>query len=338
MDSWPPLARTGNFRGTKGVGKRMAQVVVATAFGGPEMLSVVEEAVRPPGPGEVTVRVKAAGVNPVDYKVYSGSFGRDPASLPMRIGSELAGVVTAIGNDAMGQTGPVHVGDEVIAYRAPGAYASEITLPARVVVPKPPSLSWEKAAGLLLVGATAVHAVTATGVGKGDTVLIHGVSGGVGRIAAQLAILRSARVIGTAGAAHHESLRRYGVEPVVYGPGLAGRVRSLMGERTMDVAIDAVGTDEAIDVSLELVADRHRIATVVAFQRGAEAGIRRLGGAPGADPGTEIRATAWKELVPLAADGRLDIVVTKTFPLLQARAAHEFVAAGHAGGKVVLLP
>jgi NADPH:quinone reductase len=319
----------------------MAEVVVATAFGGPEVLSVVDEAVRPPGDGEVTIRVRAIGVNPVDYKLYSGSFGRDSTSLPLRLGAELSGVVTAVGARAVGPAGPVRVGDEVIVYRAPGAYASEITLPAGVVVPKPASLSWEKAAGLLLVGATAVHALTATGVGEGDVVLIHGASGGVGRIAAQLAVLRGARVIGTAGAAHHESLRGYGVEPVVYGAGLAERVRERVpGERDkpMDAAIDAVGTDEAIDVSLELVADRHRIATVVAFERGAEAGIQRLGGAGGADPGTEIRAAAWAELVPLAAEGKLDIVVTRTFPLRQAGAAHELVAAGHAGGKVILLP
>lgn len=311
---------------------------MATAFGGPQVLSVVEEAVRPPEPGEVTIRVKAVGVNPIDYKVYSGFMGTDPAKLPMRLGSELAGVVAAVGADAVGPAGPVHVGDEVIAFRAPGAYAGELTLPARSVVPKPPTLSWEQAGGLLLVGATAVHALTATRVAEGETVLIHGVSGGVGRIAAQLAILRGARVIGTASATHHESLRGYGVEPVAYGAGLAERVRRLAGERAVDVAIDSVGTDEAIDVSLELVADRQRIATLVAFGRGAEAGILRLGGAGGADPGTEIRAEAWREVVPLAAEGRLDIVVTRTFPLREAAAAHEFVAAGHTGGKVVLLP
>lgn len=316
----------------------MTEVVVATAFGGPQVLSVVEEAVRPPAAGEVTVRVRAAGVNPIDYKIYSGAFGADPAKLPMRLGSELAGIVTAVGDDAVGPAGPVHVGDEVIGYRAPGAYAGEITLPALSVVPKPPTLSWEKAAGLMVVGATAVHALTATRVGDGDTVLLHGASGGVGRTVAQLAILRGARVIGTAAASRHESLRGYGVEPVVYGAGLADRVRALAGERGVDVAIDSVGTDEAIDVSLELVSDRSRIATLVAFGRGAEAGIHRLGGAGGADAGTEIRAGAWREVVPLAAEGKLDIVIARTYPLAEAGAAHEFVATGHAGGKVVLVP
>jgi NADPH:quinone reductase-like Zn-dependent oxidoreductase len=320
--------------------------VVATAYGGPEVLSVVEEAARPPEQGEVTIRVAAVGVNPIDYKLYSGAFGTDPERLPLPVGGELAGTVTAVGPGPGGESGgpgpagpagEIHVGDEVIAYRAPGAYASEITVSASVVVPKPPGLGWEQAAGLLLVGATSVHALAATGVSEGDTLLLHGASGGVGQILAQLAVRRGADVIGTASEAQHDLLREYGVRPVVYGPGLADRVRALAPEG-VDVAIDSVGTDEAVDVSLELVADRNRIATLAAFQRGAEAGIKRLGGAPGADPGTEIRSQAWSEVVPLAAAGELKVVVSKTFPLREAKAAHEFVAAGHAGGKVVLLP
>jgi NADPH:quinone reductase-like Zn-dependent oxidoreductase len=315
----------------------MAETVVATQYGGPDVLSVVEEQVPEPGPGEVTVRVKAIGVNPIDYKLYSGAFGADPDRLPMRLGHELAGVVSAVGPEAAGPAGPLRVGDEVVGYPVPGAYASEVTAGARAFVPKPPGLGWEAAAGLLLAGATALHLVVATSVEAGTTVLVHGASGGVGYLAAQLAAARGARVLGTAGPARHDRLRAHGVEPLTYGAGLADRVRAL-APGGVDAAIDTVGTDEAIDVSLELVADRARIASIAGFQRGAQAGIKLLGSAPGADPGTEVRQNAWRELLPLAADGRLDVVVSRTFALKDTAAAHAYLAEGHAGGKVVLLP
>ncbi len=288
--------------------------------------------VREPGPGEVTVQVRAAGVNPVDYKFYSGVYGKNTALLPMRLGREAAGVVTAVGGASA-----LRVGDEVIVYGggANGLYATDVTVPAGAVVPKPGELSWEIAAGLLLAGATALHTLVATGVGAGDTVLVHGAAGSVGQLAVQLAVRRGARVIGTAAPARHEQLRAWGAEPVAYGPGLADRVRAL---GAVTAAIDTVGTDEAIDVSLELVADQARIATVAGQGRAAGTGIKKLGGAPGSDPGTEIRAHAWEELVPLAAKGELELVIARTFPLTEAAEAHRFVAEGHAGGKVILLP
>jgi NADPH2:quinone reductase len=206
------------------------------------------------------------------------------------------------------------------------------------VVPKPSGLAFAEASGLLLTGSTAVHALTATGVRAGDTLLLHGAAGGLGRHVAQLAMVAGADVIGTASPRRHDDLRAYGVRPVAYGPGLADRVRAL-APGGVDVAIDAVGTDEAVDVSLELVADRARIATLVAFGRGADAGITTLGTAPGAtDRGDEVRRRAWPRLLELAGDGRLRTPVARTFPLAEAARAHAFVAEGHAGGKVVLIP
>jgi NADPH2:quinone reductase len=318
----------------------MAKVVKATAFGGPEVLAIVDEPVSAAGPGEVTIRVEAAAVNPIDYKIYSGLLGRDPATLPQRVGMELAGVVVAAGPGVHGPVGPVRVGDEVIAYRrdGPGAYATEVTWAAEFVVPKPARLGFAEASGLLLTGSTAVHALTATGVRAGDTLLLHGAAGSVGRHIAQLARLSRAEVIGTASPGRHDELRAYGVRPVAYGPGLADRVRAL-APGGVDAAIDAAGTDEAVDASLELVADRARIATLAAFGRGAEAGIKTLGTVPGAtDRGDEVRRQAWPRLLDLAADGRLRTTVTRTFPLAEAAQAHAFVAEGHARGKVVLVP
>jgi NADPH:quinone reductase-like Zn-dependent oxidoreductase len=284
----------------------------------------------------VRLDVRAAGVNPIDYKAYSGAFGADPARLPLRLGGEAAGVVTAVGPDAAGPAGPVAVGDEVIAFRAPGAYATELVTPAASLVPKPAALGWPEASGLMLTGVTAWHALAAAGVREGDTVLIHGGAGGVGTMAVQLATGRGATVVATASPQRHDFLRELGALPVAYGPGLAERVRAA-APGGVDAALDLVGTDEAVDVSLELVADRARIATIAAFARGPAAGIKLLGGAPGADPGTQIRDAARLELAQLAGDGTLKVFVTQTFPLARAADAHRAIIGGHTSGKIVLI-
>ncbi|BDI22947.1 NADP-dependent oxidoreductase [Herbiconiux sp. L3-i23] len=310
----------------------MARAVVAEAYGGLEVLTVVEKEVPSPGIGEVTIEVRAAGVNPSDFKTISGEFGRNDASLPLPVGNEVAGVITAVGLEA----GPFAEGDEVVAFRVRGGWADSITVAARSVFAKPASLSFDAAAGLLLTGTTAEHLLVATDVHDGDTVLIHGASGSVGLLAAQLAIGRGARVIGTSSAARFDVLRRFGVEPVEYGDGLLDRVREIAPEIT--VALDTVGTDEAVDVSVALVADRHRIATIAAFGRGGEAGIQLLGGSPGADPGTDIRNAAKAKLIALAGEGRLLVELGPSFPLEDAVEALRLVTTGHPGGKVVLHP
>lgn len=315
----------------------MTQAIVATGFGGPEVLSLVDVDVPEPRDGEVTIDVKAAGINPTDYKLYSGAFGSDKSQLPIRLGLEVSGVVTAVGDGAAGPAGTVSVGDEVIGYSVQGGYAGQVTVPASAVYPKPDNFSWEQAAGLSLTGVTAYHLIEATGVKAGDTVLIHAVSGGVGLTAAQLAVDRGARVVGTASPGRHEALRKYGITPVAYGDGLADRVREA-APIGVDAALDTVGTDEAVDVSLELVADKDRIASIAAFGRASEEGIQLLGNGPGADAGEELRGRGRLVLTDLASHGKLDVVVAQTFPLDRAADAHRLVSGGHAGGKVILVP
>jgi NADPH:quinone reductase len=324
-------------RSAYGNGAAMTRVVVATAYGGPEVLSVIETQAGSPGPGQVLIAVRAAGTNPVDYKRYSGAMGRDPAQLPMRLGSEAAGVVTEAPDGSEGPGGPIRVGDEVIAFRIAGAYATDVVVPASSVVPKPPALPFEDASGLMLAGATAVHALTVIHAGGGDTVLIHGAAGGVGLMAVQLAADAGARVIGTASESSHAFLREFGAEPVTYGAGLAACVRAL-APGGVDAAIDTVGGDEALDTSLALVSQRDRIVTIVASRRAFDSGIKVIGGAPGADPGTEVRAAARLELARLAADGKLRVVVAATYPLAEAAAANRELAAGHTHGKIILVP
>lgn len=315
----------------------MARVVLAVEYGGPEVLRLVEEPTPIPGPAQVLIDVRAAGVNPADVKRYGGVFGRDPAQLPLRLGYEAAGVVTAVGTDAQGPAGPIRVGAEVIAFPVDGGSAEQLLVAASALVPKPANLGWEQAAGLMLSGATAVHALVAIGLRAGDTVVVHGASGGVGTMAVQLAVARGARVIGTASPARHDFLRELGAVPVAYGDGLAERIRALAPEGVR-AAVDAVGTDEAVDVSLELVTDRSRIATIAAFGRAAGAGIKLLGGGSGADPGTEVRDAARLELVELVEQGALRVFVERSYPLADVVEAHRQISTGHTRGKIVLVP
>jgi len=315
---------------------RMTPAVVATGFGGPEVLSLIDTPVGPPGPGEVLIEVRAAGTNPVDHKMYSGAYGRDPALFPMRLGREAAGVI-ALADGVEGPAGPLRIGDEVVVFPVTGSYAARLVVPASSVVPKPSTLSFEQASGLMLTGATAVHALTAVRLGPGDTVVIHGASGGVGLMAVQLAAALGARVIATASESGHAYLRELGAEPVAYGAGLLERIGAV-ASGGVDAAVDAVGSAEAIDTSVALVADRNRIVTLVAFQRGFDLGLKVIGGAPGADPGTEVRAAARLELTRLAQAGELRVLVAATYPLGEVAAAHRALASGHTRGKIILVP
>jgi len=309
----------------------VGRAVVADALGGPEVLRVVRTTVPEPGPGEVRVRVHAAGVNPWDWKSYAPGSGGRP---PVRLGLEVAGVVEAAGPGVRWFS----PGDEVVAWPVTGGYADVVVVPQRVLVRRPERLDAVHAAALLAAGVAAAHAVDATAVGDDDVVLVHGASGGVGRMTVQLAVLRGARVIATASPAWHDCLRRFGAEPVAYGPGLLDRVRDLetrLGR--VDVAIDAAGSAQALDTSVELVADRSRVATLVALDRAPRLGVLALGHGPGADPGDAVRDAARSQLAALAADGTLDVLVTGTYPLEEAATAHRRSREGHAGGKLVLV-
>ncbi|TQS42498.1 NADP-dependent oxidoreductase [Cryptosporangium phraense] len=317
----------------------MNRIVKPTAYGTPDVLAVIEGPEPRAAADGVVVAVRAAGVNPIDWKLYSGAFHavdddhKDAAGLAASmptLGLECAGVVTEVGADVTG----VRVGDEVIVYPVTGAYADYVTAPATSVVPKPAGLGWAEAGALMLTGTTAVHALRAAGVGAGDTVLVHGGSGGVGLMAVQLA---GVTVVATAAERNHGLLRELGAIPVAYGPGLAERVRAA-APQGVDAAVDCAGTDEALDVSLELVADQARIASITGSPRRAEAGIKLLGYGPGQDAGTAVREAARGELVERAGAGALRVVVDMTFPLAEAAKAHEVGMAGHGAGKLVLIP
>lgn len=299
---------------------------VARAFGGLDVLAFEATDVLQPGPDEVTIEVRAAGMNPADFKhIRTG----DPGTLPIPIGYEVAGVVTEVGQDVRNTA----VGDEVLAFRIRGGYASSVTVPARDVFVKPPGLGFPEAANLLLAGTTAADMLRITGVRPGETVLVHGASGAVGVSVVQQARLLGARVIGTSSDGNVGLLDRFGAEPVAYGDGLEQRVRALAPEG-VDVALDTVGTDEAVEVSLRVLKDATRVATTAAQHRAAEAGLMLVRG----EESTAYRDSVRAELIALAADGKLIVPVARTFPLSAAIEALELLKGGHPGGKLALVP
>ncbi len=327
--------------GVRGDALRTVVAMVATAYGDPaEVVRPVEFAVAPPDPGQVVVAVRAVGVNPVDGKIVRGLFGPDPARLPRRIGSEAAGVVVAVGDGARyfsladDERRAIEVGDEVIVYRAIGAFAEAIVADDVTVHPKPTGLDFATAAGLLLAGATAADLVGAAAIAGGDTVVVHGAAGAVGSMTTQLACRRGATVIATAAERNHEHLAGLGAIPVAYGDGLADRIRTA-ADRAVTAALDAVGTDEAIDASLALGVEPARIVSINAFGR-ADDGIVLI---DGASPDSKRRRDeSIAGLITDATSGRLVVEIAQTFPLEQAGRALAALAAPHPRGKFVLLP
>jgi len=314
-------------------GRSSANQWRATRWGGPENWEFAEVEVPEPRQGEVTIRVGAAGVNPADYKHVSAP--RAELQLPVPIGYEVAGVLSAIGPDTTIASGGGAVGDAVVAFRIHGGYATEVTVPAKDVFAKPARLSDEEAANLLLVGTTAAQMLHVTDVRAGETILVHGASGAVGVSILQQAAEIGARVIGTASEPSFARVRRFGGLPVEYGPGLAERVAEAAQGR-IAAALDTVGTDEAVDVSLQLVPDRVRIVTIVAAKRAEEEGFHAVFGA---QPESQAFRDAHRaELLELAGSGRLQVPVARTYPLADAPEALAFLKEGHPGGKLALIP
>jgi NADPH2:quinone reductase len=308
---------------------------IATDFGGPEVLQLRMVDVPSPGPGEVTIAVRAAGMNPADYKHFGP--GQDRRLLPLTVGYEAAGVLAALGPGASIATGGAAVGDEVIAFQIGGGYASALNARASDVFAKPGPLDFAQAANLLLAGTTAAELLATAAVVESDTVLLHGAAGAVGLNVLQQARLIGVRVIGTASADNFGILESFGAVPVPYGGGsdaLAGRVRGAAPEGVTAV-LDTVGTDEAVDASLALLDDRRRLVTLTAFRRAAAEGFTAIGASnPASGP---FRAKARTDVVEMAAAGNLTVPIARTFPFQDAREAVAALKGPHPSGKLALV-
>lgn len=303
------------------------KAIVTDSYEGPDGLRLTDRPDPKVAPDHVLVRVRAAGVNPVDWKVASG--GLDAVyetRFPLIPGWDVAGTVEAVGIDA----GEFSAGDEVMGYVRKdeiqnGTYAELVAAPVRTLARKPSSLDWRQAAGLPLAGLTAYQSLRRLGVGKGDTVLVHAAAGGVGSAAVQIAVALGARVLGTAGEHNHDFLRGLGAEPVAYGEGLADRVRAL-APAGVDAALDFVGGG-AVEVSQELLDRRERVLSVVDHEVTAKGG-RYLFVRPDA-----AQLTA---LGDLADAGKLTVHVARSLPLAEAAEAWRLSAEGRTRGKIVL--
>jgi NADPH:quinone reductase len=305
---------------------------VAVEFGGPEALRNIEVDVPDAAHGHITIDVRGVGMNPADAKHIAP--GQDRGLLPLSIGFEVAGVVTALGPDTEFASGGGAVGDEVVASQVTGGYTTVITAPSSSVFAKPATLSFAEAANLLLVGTTAADLLHVSGARHGETVLLHGAAGAVGNSVLQQARHLGVRVIGTASKENFGFVRRFGGTPVEYGPGLLERVRAAAPEGVA-AALDTVGSNEAGDVSLALVPDRKRVITIAAAPRARADGYIFVGASnPESGP---FRASARSRIVALAQAGDLVVPMAQTFRFEDAPAAFKLLTSPHPPGKIALV-
>jgi len=280
------------------------------------------------GPGQVLVEVRAAGVNPVDWKAMAG--GLDPmieAVFPVIPGWDVAGTVVGRGPD----TPEFAPGDDVIGYArkdvlSAGTFAQYVAVSATALAAKPAALDWAQAGGLPLAGLTAYRCLEVLDAGPGDVLLVYGAAGGVGCLAVQLAVARGARVLGTASPDNHDFVRDLGAEPVAYADGLVDRVRALAGDGVTAVA--------------DLVGGQLATTTAVLAPGGRHVSI--------ADPGVEQHGGRWlwvrpdgprlAELARLADAGRLTVPVAGRYGLDEVGAAFDASRGGHTRGKLVIIP
>jgi NADPH:quinone reductase-like Zn-dependent oxidoreductase len=297
------------------------------AYGGTDVLRVVEVPRPVPGEGQVLVRVKAAGINPGEAKIRDGALhDRFPATFPSGEGSDLAGFVDAVGPGVAGFA----AGDEVIGFTDRRAsHAQYVLVEAGNLTAKPGGVPWEVAGSLFVAGTTAYAAVRAVALKPGDTVAVSGAAGGVGSLAVQLARRAGAEVIGIAGPANHAWLERFGVKPVAYGEGLAERLNAAADH--IDAFIDTHG-DGYVKLALELGVDPGRVDTIADFAAIGTYGVKGEGN------GAAASADVLAELAALIADGALAVEIAATFPLDEVRAAFEQLERGHTRGKIVLVP
>jgi NADPH:quinone reductase-like Zn-dependent oxidoreductase len=296
---------------------------------GPVEVLYVADVPRPaPGPGQVLVRVQAAGVNPGEAKIREGLMdARFPATFPSGQGSDLAGVIEQAGPGVTG----VSVGGAVIGWvNTRSAQAEYAVVQAANLVPKPDAVAWEVAGGLPVAGFTAWAAVRAVSLGAADTLVVSGAAGGVGSLAVQLARRTAAGVIGLASEPNHAWLSAHGVTPVSYGDGVADRIRAAAPK--VDAFIDTYGGNYVELAIGQLGVSPARVETIVRFDAVGKYGVKAEGNAVGAS------AAVLAELAGLIAAGELEVPVAATYPLTQVREAYTRLATGHLLGKIVLLP
>jgi len=304
-----------------------ARAVRFDRYGGRDVLYIANVPMPTPAPGEVVVAVKAAAINPGEVTIRSGALqDRFPGTFPSGEGSDLAGLVVAVGDEVE----EFAVGDAVLGYSwLRSSHATHVAVPTSQLIRKPPELSWEVAGSLYVVGCTAYAAVRAIGVKKGETVAVSAAAGGVGTVVVQLLALRGARVLGIASPSNDEWLQSHGATEIPYGDGLAERLQAA-AER-IDAFIDLFGP-EYVELAVGLGIPRDRIETIAAFEKAQELGVKADGS------GTASSPAVLTEIAELVASGAIEIPIAATYPLEQVADAFEELEHRHTRGKIVLIP
>jgi NADPH:quinone reductase len=305
-----------------------ARAVRFDRYGDRDVLYVTQIPMPTPAATQVVVAVRAAGINPGESSIRRGLLADQfPATFPSGQGSDLAGVVTDVG-EGVDAWAP---GDEVLGFSwERSSHASHVAVPADQLVAKPSALSWEVAGSLYVVGCTAYAAVRASGAGPGDTVAVSAAAGGVGSVVVQLLRVRGAQALGIASTANADWLANHGAIPVAYGDGLAGRLTDAAPDG-IDAFIDLFGP-EYVELAVDLGIDPQRIETIISWEKAGEVGAKAEGS------GTASTPEVLTEMAGLVASGAIEIPIAATFLLEQVSAAFELLEQRHTHGKIVLLP
>lgn len=306
----------------------MTKAVRFHRFGGVEVLQVEDVPLRALGPADVVVDVRAAGINPGETNIRTGALeSRFPTVLPCGEGSDLAGVISAVGDGVSAWK----TGDEVLGWSwERSSHAEQVVVPGDQLVRKPPALSWPVAGCLYVAGCTAFAAVRAIDAKEGETVLVSAATGGVGCIVVQLLNLRGASVVAIASERHADWLQRHGAVLVAYGDALAERVRQATPDG-LDAAIDLFGP-EYVRLAVDLGVAPERIDTVASFAAAAQVGAKT----EGSMAGTSTETLSY--VADLAANGTLEVPIAAQYPLTQVREAFTELEQRHTLGKIVLIP
>jgi NADPH:quinone reductase-like Zn-dependent oxidoreductase len=295
-----------------------------TAYGGPEVLEWAEAPEPHPGPGQIRIAVRAASVNPIDWKAFTGALsGGEPMAGTGYLGSDAAGVVDEVGEGVSG----VAVGDEVFG-RGRNTQAEFAVLNSWAA--KPPPIDWAVAAAAAgVAGETSERGLRLLDVSAGESLFVDGGAGGVGAVAVQLALARGAKVVASASQANHDYLREIGAIPVLYGQGVAERVRAAAGG-PVDAVFDVAGKTPVQEL-ISLVPEPSQVLSIANFTA-AQAGARVTGGGADSHP-----MEALAEVAEVLAQNQL-VIKVQTFPFDRAAEAYRISQSGHVRGKLVLVP
>lgn len=306
----------------------MARAVRFDRYGDRDVLTIADVEVPVPPAGEVVVEVRAAGINPGEAAIRAGALAEMfPATFPSGEGSDLAGVVSSIGDGVT----EFAVGDEVLGWSwRRSSHAEVVAVPVTQLISKPPTLSWEVAGSLYVVACTAYAAVRAVGAGQGDTVAVSAAAGGVGSVVVQLLRTKAATVLGIASPGNHDWLTAHGAIPIAYGDGLADRLEAA-APNGIDAFIDLFGP-EYVQLAVDLGVAPDRIDTIISREKALEVGAKVEGS------GDASTTAVLSEMAELVASGQIEIPIAATYPLEKVRDAFAELEERHTHGKIVLIP